>query len=279
MLKLLLPPPIRIRPGLIIAALLAAASLTSFAGEPFKFLLFTDIHLGWGRHDSHGCIEMSKRAQEVEKDAAFVVVTGDLLDKSFNEPNPEALAVLKEFLGSFSIPVHCIPGNHDFCHWRHEESVAMRCVRNYQKFVGPISGSFECKGYRMVLFCELPLTKWCPKLEGYDPLPWLENTLSTQPPEPAIIFMHVPPDRSWYPEDLKKWKEIVKKNDVKAVICGHHHADELSWENQGMPVLAAYACTNKDGNTPSFKVYNVDKDGKISFRTHYLVTDRRGERL
>ncbi|MBI4832309.1 MAG: metallophosphoesterase [Candidatus Lindowbacteria bacterium] len=121
----------------------------------------------------------------------------------------------------------------------------------------------------MILFCELPLTRWCPHIEDYEPLAWLEKILAEEPRMPAIIFMHVPPDREWDSERLAQWKDIVHRYDVQAVICGHLHADELSLEGR-MPIIAVYACTNKYGNIPSFKVYSVDKEGKISFKTHYL---------
>ena len=255
------------------AALSLAMTLQALAGEPFKFIQFTDVHLGWGRHDSRGCLPLAREAAEIEDKVDFVVVTGDILDKGFAEPNTEALREFKEFLASFKVPVYCLPGNHDFCHWKHEESVTMRAVENFKREVAPINGVFECKGYRMILFCELPLTKWCTKIEGYSPLNWLENALNAQPQMPSIVFMHVPPDKSWNEEKLAKWKELIGSHDVKAVICGHYHADDLSWEGK-MPLIAAFSCTNKEGLTPSFKVYSVDKEGKLSFKTHYLKKER-----
>ena len=255
-----------------VVSLFLLSLLQANAGEPFKFIQFSDIHLGWGKHDSAGCVELAKKAGELDEKIEFVVVTGDLIDMGFKAPDPETLRLFHEFAKSFRVPVYCVPGNHDLSvhkKWEFDESEAARLVHGFQRHIGQINGVFECKGYRMVLFCELPLTKWCPRLEGYEPLAWLEKALSAEPRMPAMIFMHVPPDHEWLPERLAQWKDIVRRHEVKAVICGHLHADKLSWDGS-IPVIAAYDCTNKHGDIPSFKVYSVDKDGKISYMTHYL---------
>lgn len=255
------------------------------AGEPFKFVQFTDIHLGWGGNDhvAVDCLILAKQMEdemrEKNEKIEFVVVTGDIIDKGFKELHPEALKRFHEFKNSFSIPVLCIPGNHDFSTHKFDEAEAVSISEGFKKHIGPTHSSFTCNGYRMVLFCELPLTKWSPRVEGYDPLGWLEKTLSAEPRMPAIIFMHVPPGREWNEEHLAKWKEIVSRQDVKAVIAGHWHEDVLSWE-RSIPIFASYACTKKHGDTPSYKVYSVDKDGKISFRQQTLkkeMEEREGK--
>ncbi len=249
------------------------------AGEPFKFAQFSDIHLGWAgeEHVAEDCLKLAKEMEdemrEKKEKIEFVIVTGDIIDKGFRELQPEALKRFHEFRKSFSIPVYAIPGNHDFSTHKFDEREAVRLAEGFKAHIGPTHSSFTCNGYRMVLFCELPLTKWCPKVEGYDPLEWLEKTLSEEPRMPAIVFTHVPPDKEWHEDNLVKFKEIVSRNDVKAVICGHWHEDVLSWEKSIMQ-FSSYSCTKKHGDTPSYKIYSVDKDGKISFTQRTLKNDK-----
>lgn len=262
----------------VIIAVFLTIIFQASAGEPFKFVQFTDIHLGWGNHVAEDCLKLASHLEEEMKQKnekiEFVVVTGDIIDKGFKELHPEAVKRFHEFKNSFSIPVFCIPGNHDFSTHKFDEKEAVSLAEGFKAHIGPTHGVLTCKGYRMILFCELPLTKWCPKIEGYEPLEWLEKTLSEEPRMPAIIFTHVPPDKEWGEEHLAKWKEIIGRQDVKAVISGHLHEDVLAWEKT-TPVFSSYSCTKKHGDTPSYKVYSVNSEGKISYKQQTLKEDKK----
>lgn len=263
----------------VTVAIFLAICFQAAAAEPFKFVQFTDIHLGWAGpdHVADDCLKLAKQVEdemrEKNEKIEFVVVTGDIIDKGFKELQPEALKRFHEFKKSFSIPVYAIPGNHDFSTHKFDEKEAVSLAEGFKAHIGPTHSSFTCNGYRMILFCELPLTKWSAKVDGYDPLGWLEKTLSEEPRMPSIIFMHVPPDKEWHEEALAKFKELVSRNDVKAVISGHWHEDVLSWEKSTM-LFSSYSCTKKHGDAPSYKVYSVDKDGKISFKQQTLKDDK-----
>ena len=262
----------------VVVAIFLAIFFQANAGEPFKFVQFTDLHLGWGKHVSTDCLKLAKYLEEEMKEKnekiEFVVVTGDIIDKGFKELQPEALKRFHEFRNSFRVPVYCIPGNHDFSVHKFDEKEALHLAEGFKTHIGPPHGVFTCKGYRMILFCELPLTKWSPHIEGYNPLEWLEKTLSEEPRMPSMIFMHVPPDKEWNEEHLAKWKETIGRQDVKAVITGHWHEDVLLWENS-IPVFSSYSCTRKHGDVPSYKVYSVDKNGKISYKQRTLKKDKK----
>jgi UDP-2,3-diacylglucosamine pyrophosphatase LpxH len=57
--------------------------------------------------------------------------------------------------------------------------------------------------------------------------------------------------------------------DVKAVITGHFHRDELHWVG-GRPVFAAPPVAGYWGRQASFRLYEY-RDGRLSYRTIYLA--------
>ncbi len=80
-----------------IVSIFLAGLLQANAGELFKFIQFSDLRLGCGKHDSAGCLELAKRAGELNENVEFVVVTGDIIDKGFKVIQHEDLKFFNEF--------------------------------------------------------------------------------------------------------------------------------------------------------------------------------------
>ncbi|HBF35212.1 TPA: hypothetical protein DDW35_11695 [Candidatus Sumerlaeota bacterium] len=253
--------------------------LVVWAGESFKFVQLTDLHIGWG-HDMELCKQAAAQINKLDEKIEFVAITGDLFDAGFESPKENDVKELTTFLKGFKVPVFCVPGNHDLFNKIQNTQTA---VDNFKKVVGPFPRFYECKGYRMVFFCELPLARQGGPIAEYDPLRWLDDTLKTPPAEPSLIFMHIPsiPKNSakpkgadWKLDNLAPWSAVLHRYDVKAVICGHYHID-LQGADGNIPVFVSASVTDKKGENaqPSFRVYSIDADGKVTFKTYNITEE------
>ena len=121
-----------------------------------------------------------------------------------------------------------------------------------------------------------PLADGLP-IPGYDPLGWLESALRQSAGQPVIVFHHTPSvddfydnrvHATWKPEARKKWDTLINAYDVRAVLTGHFHRDELHWDGK-VPVYVAAPVANFWGREGSYRIYEY-RDGRLGYRTMYL---------
>ncbi|MCX7591313.1 MAG: metallophosphoesterase [Kiritimatiellae bacterium] len=195
--------------------------------ESFRFLVLSDLHvrLPGGPdnvdYDSTGNLNnlahMVNRINTEFADAAFVVVTGDLVGTLYSDvpheylggiPNPaETLAV---FLGTLRIPIHLVLGNHDYLRGYdavRSEGIPSRSCERIEAVWRKVLGiepyhSFVYHGVRFVLLnsvrgpardsvCEFSHRETgCTGSFDARQLEWLEAELSQS--EPCVLFLHHP---------------------------------------------------------------------------------------
>lgn len=189
-----------------------------------KILWLSDLHyrdLGDVQgHDPRIRLEAAiAHINEHHKDAAFVVITGDMAD------NEQSYSALAKQLDTFSIPVLPLTGNHD-------SRDALRKSR-------PLPNN--CMDDFVQYFVELPsFAVICldTKKEGSDcgefcaaRRAWLCETLADLGDKPAYLFMHHPPMTLGLPmQDLLMMKSgdqfldmIGWYKNVKHLFLGHVH--------------------------------------------------------
>ncbi len=241
----------------------------------FRFVQITDIHIGWEK--DRGFYRSIPEQVNAMTGIEFVVLTGDIFDKPLDKADQSLIDEYKKFASAFKVPFYAIPGNHDISRGK---KAAPEAARRFQELTGQLSTYRDCKGWRMIFFCELPLTKWCGSFDFYQPVDFLEKTLK-ESPGPSIIFLHVPPldrgkDGDWSPESLTLWSSLIHKYDVKGVIGGHLHRDLLDWDGK-IPLMASAPSVDKGGLLAVFRIYTVFKDGHISYTTVKISPPKNGE--
>jgi 3',5'-cyclic AMP phosphodiesterase CpdA len=265
----------RSAPALLIlpwfAFALAASGPARPAAEPsahFYFVQMSDTHFGTGDHAAR-----TRRVVAAINNLPFaiecVVHTGDITSDDIGDPR--TLGVATSVLSGIRVPAHYLPGNHDI-----RRRALKATLGVYTNAFGPLCSRAEHGGVVFLFLWDEPLRRGF-AAEGYDPLAWLESELRAAGGRPAIVLLHSPPvedfygDRirpGWPPENRARFTRIVNAANVKAVIAGHFHRDELHWLGR-VPLYVCSAVAGYWGRQGSFRIYEYS-DGRLGYRTVYL---------
>jgi Icc-related predicted phosphoesterase len=255
------------------AALWSAAGMgqtTAPAEAHFFFVQITDTHLGQGNNFERTAAAVD-RINALPMPIEFVAHTGDIFYECLGnaEIAQRGMAVFR----GLNRPIHFLPGNHDIPHTGPRQAAEVDC---YLKTVGPLSHTLETHGVVMIFFFAEPLTGKFP-VPGYDAWEWLENALNEAQEKPVIIFLHTPPVKDFYAnrahpgwpsEIVSRWNELLKRHNVKAVIAGHFHRDEMHRLN-GVPLFISAPIADLFGRQGSYRIYEYD-NGHLTYTTQYI---------
>lgn len=231
----------------------------------FYFAQITDTHIGAADYYpklQHVVDSLNENSLQPE----FVAVTGDVTNDKIDDPNNAEIDRGAALFKSLKMPVYFLPGNHDVTTWRIDTM-----VKAFNDKFGPVPNKAECHGVVLLFFFVEPYINDY-KVEGYDPLGWLEKELKAAKGKPIILFQHNPFVGDFYLNQMhdngvdelrERWAKLLNSYNVKAVITGHFHRDELHWIDNiplfvGEPVI----------QTSAYRVYEYN-NGKIGYRTVY----------
>ncbi len=178
--------------------------------EPFTFLVCGDVN---------GVSPQLRSVAESAEEADFLVIVGDLTPSG----SDAEYGKLHEFLQSSGIEYHVVRGDNDRA--RDPDGAV------FQRYFGPLWGSFEHKGVHFQLL---------DSSDGYGGYPeeelrWMEDDLAAAGDAPKVAFTHIPPGA---PPDLsapyESWERarqsaeralrIWRDGGVGTVFSGHLHA-------------------------------------------------------
>jgi len=235
--------------------------------DRFYFVQVSDCHFGSGDHEAR-MSNIVGRINALPMPIACVVVTGDMT--SDNITNPAVTMAATSVLTRLKAPVHYLPGNHDILP---RKQAATLCA--YTNAFGPPASTAEYGGVRFLMLYTEPLSRPV-EIEGYDPLAWLAQALKQARGKPVIVFHHRPPFDDFYNNRMhpgwpaavrERWDRLLRSANVKAVIAGHFHRDELHWSD-AIPCFVAPPVAGYWGRQGSFRLYEYDH-GRLGYRTIY----------
>lgn len=237
-------------------------------GTHFYFVQVTDTHFG-----APESLERTEKIVELINNlpmrAEFVACTGDIVDKGMTDEKAreDALRTFK----NLKLPVHYVAGNHDVKLKKPENDKVL-----FEKDFGKLFSKAEYGGV-VFYFIYMEAAVYDRNFEGFDAWGTLEKNLQEDKGKPVIIFTHSPPcsdfhknklNDFWKPEALSRFITLVNSCDVKAVITGHFHRDELHWLEK-VPLFTAPPVAAKFGRQGTCRIYEYD-NGKIGYWTQYL---------
>lgn len=209
----------------------------------------------------------------------FVMITGDLIDKSFEK---ELKAVLPH-LARLSYPWYFAFGNHDRCIGGYlTTDVYMKMLSaanpNYN-FKKPYYSFVPKKGYKVIVLDDIITTEITS--QGYidkEQLNWFKKELDKSKKDTVLIFMHIPITEPFASPGhrLRNASEVMKliesyKNPI-GVFQGHYHAtkvvkhDNVLYVNS--PALVSYP--------NAFRIVNVrNSRGKAVFELTWMETGEK----
>jgi len=253
------------------ATLLIVLSLNMW-GQDFYFVQITDTHLGIENHENITS-ELIEKINNLPFDVKFVVHTGDIFQNNLKEKSVRAS--FHKLTSEFKMPFYAVPGNHDLLPEKYR-----LLSRIYKKEIGPLNQLVKVEGVNMIFFYSIPFADTeLPDVKSQKQ--WIVNALDSLSEEQVILFHHQPSvgdfynnemHDSWPPEMVLFWKELLNRDKVDAVICGHFHRDELHWLGQ-VPVYVSSSIAGFWERQASFRIYHY-QGGRLSYQTVYYYEER-----
>jgi calcineurin-like phosphoesterase family protein len=161
------------------------------------------------------------------------------------------------------MPVHFVPGNHDIFS---DETASI-----YTNRFGPLLSLAEYEGVEFVFIYTEAIAKGVAG-DGcrYKLLEEFDGLLQNLPPDQPVIVFHHRPSIGWgrSAEAAQRWQELLNRHDVKAVIAGHFHCDEMHWLGR-VPLYIGPPLSGRIGRQAAFRIYEYC-DGNLGYRTQYL---------
>jgi Icc protein len=202
--------------------------------KPVTIAQISDLHikppgsLAYGKVDTAAALERCVAAlNEFLPQPDLVVISGDLADT----PTAEEYEYLKRLLKPLKLPFVGIPGNHD----------SRQMMRGafpsspYAFTSGPLNQRLEIGGLDLVLLDSSVHGKPHGELDA-PTLHWLDATLVSSPPRPALLFLHHPPFKTgiWHMDrqnllNAGELAAIVRRHPrVQLIAAGHVHRATLT---------------------------------------------------
>ena len=234
------------------------AAKISTRGEPLVWMHIGDLHLTDAALPNHLALRdiiLQANAHLVGQ-IDFVVLPGDNAD----DGTAEQYEMLRSELDRLELPVHIIPGDHDFKSGN---------LHAFHEILGakPLPKAMTVGDYRCIFLDYVSAGTGGPDFRlGQSQLAWLRAELQGAAAEgkESVVFAHA------YPADLADAGEanafygMLREFRVAVVDMGHTHYNELA--NDGRTIYASTRSTGQIEEGPAgFSLLAVD-DGVVSWR-------------
>ncbi len=236
--------------------------------NPVYFVQITDTH--FGLYDNSSRTEkIVAQINALPFPISCVLHTGDIF--SDNIQNEKILAESKAILTKLKAPILFVPGNHDI----HKKTAASDGL-TYTKNFNPLVESKEYNGMVFITVFTEPLSKHFTD-QDFNPLQALKTELEKAGGKPVVICHHTPSvddfylnkvHRGWPDEARMKWITLLNQHNVKAVLAGHFHRDELHWLGK-IPLYVCPPVSAAFGRQATFRIYKY-RGGNVSYQTQYV---------
>ena len=230
---------------LILAGLNLFFCFIAFAIEPFRFALFTDLHISISNKTP--AIDLQSVVNEVNSSVGldFVIVSGDVSENGDSLSLREA----KTILDKLKIPYYITAGNHE-TKW--SESGAT----DFAKIFGNDKFSFIHKGFEFIGFTTGPIIKMGDGHIAPQDIDWVKSELSkTVSKIPVFVITHYPLQTG----DVDNWYEmtdIIRKFNVQAVLNGHYHRNMIL-NYDGIPGIVNRTTLRDKDSVGGYSIYSI----------------------
>jgi 3',5'-cyclic AMP phosphodiesterase CpdA len=227
-------------------------TFAAFASEPFRFALFSDLHISSANHQPSEDLLNAVNDVNALKNIDFVLVSGDVS----NLGDTVSLKQAKQMLERLHMPYYIVPGNHDI-RWSEPQATNFKKVFLADKF------SFMHNGYQFIGFTTAPPTKTENAFIQPKDIEWIKTELEKSGKEiPVFVITHYPLQTG----DVDNWKDmtdVLLKYNIKAVLNGHYHRNVLLNYN-GIPGIVNRSTLRAGDVVGGYSIYSVSDSIKVS---------------
>ena len=238
-----------------------------------KFAQVSDVH--YSTRNVNTTFKLTAESPKLLDDAvnqineipnlSFVMFTGDLIDKSFEQELQSVLPHVK----NLKYPWYFVFGNHDPCVGGYlTKKLYLEILNNnedYFKYTKPYYSFVPQKGYKVIVLDTIIDSRITSNGEIYpEQVEWLKSELEKSKKDIVLMFMHVPiiepfPSEGHRLLNAGEIQAIIEsyKNPI-AVFQGHYHASKITQHDNVLyvssPALVSYP--------NAFRVINIKNEKK-----------------
>jgi 3',5'-cyclic AMP phosphodiesterase CpdA len=228
------------------------------AGE-FHFLCVNDVHCmdeESGRWLESRVIRPMKESKIA---ADFCLIVGDLAEKGTRAE----LAMVRDAFKTLGIPVHVVPGNHDYAGEANREAYD-------ELFPKQLNYVFEHKGWQFVGLDSTQGSQYTGTSVQPATLAWMDEAIKKlDKSQPTVAFTHFPLGEkvTYRPKNAEDVLKRLMGHNLRAVLNGHFHGDTK--RDFGDAAITTSRCcalkrNNHDKSLEKGYLLCHAKDGKIS---------------
>ncbi len=228
--------------------------------KPFSFLVVNDLH-SLNQKCRPWFEKVAKQMASHKERPDFLAIAGDLSD----EGKAEQLAAVRDIFATLKIPLHVVPGNHDF---------TMDQLRKAYDDMYPnrLNYTFDHAGWQFVALDTTEGTKYQNTSIGEPTLKWLDGKLpKLDKKKPLVIITHFPLGEKvrMRPKNADELLKRFTDYNLRAAYSGHFHS--FTETKAGNAVLTtnkccAFARGNHDGTKEKGYFLVTAKEGKLERR-------------
>jgi len=210
---------------IVIAILIVCISFnfSTSAQEPFRFALFTDLHVSQANPQPAEDLQNAVNDVNALTGIDFVIVSGDITEAG----DGESLLEAKKILDQLHMPYHITVGNHEL---KWSESGAT----DFSRIFGDDKFSFTHKGCRFIGFATGPIIKMADGHIAPQDIDWVKAELTKAGKQiPVFAVTHYPLQTG----DVDNWydmTDVLREYNVQSVLGGHYHRNTL-FNYDGLP--------------------------------------------
>lgn len=243
------------------------------AAPGFSFIAVNDLH-----SSSAECAPFFRsvvaRMKVSAPDAAFCLMAGDLADRG----TAAQYAPLREIFGGLGVPLHAVPGNHDYL--THEDRSAYDAA-----FPGKLNYSFEHRGWQFIGLDSTQGTDFQGTKISEATLAWLDAALPKLDAKlPTVTFTHFPLGAGveMRPLNADDLLTRLRTLNLRATFSGHWHG--LNEQRLDRADIVVNRCCarirgNRDGSPlKGWWVCQAAPDGTLQRRFVALAAEESGRR-
>ncbi len=234
-----------------ITFMLAVAGSCAEGARVLKFAQLSDVHISVETEDDSERMHVESAdilldvIDQINNmgDIDFVVITGDLIDKSRQENFDKFAATIAKL----KVPWYWTTGNHDLAKGFKRNEFREKLNAINPTFKPSTMSSSVVENGVLLLFLDGADSEITGMPQGFFTKPtlaFLESELTAHQDKPALIFQHFP---IVYPiatfdhgvKNQAEYLRILKKHpNADALFAGHFHVSKIEWKNNVLHVTA-----------------------------------------
>ena len=225
---------------------------TAFAAKPFRFALFTDMHISILKPQNTEDLQFAVKDVNAVDKIDFVLISGDDSDLG----DTTSLKIARKILSELKVPYYITSGNHD-------TKQGQIGSANFIRIFGSDKFSFVSNGYQFIGFPTGPEKGGSIGHVSAEDLHFVKTELEkTGKTRPTFIVTHYP----LLPGDVdnrKDMTELLKEFNVKAILNGHYHRNVLL-SYDGLLGIVNRSTQRAKEVMGGYSVYTVSDSLKVS---------------